>query len=432
MNAKPVQTARPLTVKAAKTALSALLLLSTSGLAQAQGKPLEIWTFVDTHARFYKQIGKECGIPVNVTQTAYDALYDRLRISLQSGGVGAPDLVDMEQGVFGSFLKGGDPGLVDLTSRLKDGNYTNKVVAAREALYQYDGKTYGIELALTPVILYYRTDLWAKAGIDPTKFKTWNEFIAGAKQLHAKLPGSVGMPVYPDLFQALLRQRGTDFFDAKGNVTIDSPLAISTMQWMIDQVKSGVASNFSGPGGVPSSPADYASYKAGKWASAVGADWYGGFLRDNVPSLSGKWKATGLPAWTADGSHTSVAGGTGSSIVATSPNIDQAWKFMQCALLTTKGSVERYQLNKLYPAFIPSWSDPRLQATDPYFSNQSLGKLYASVADKLPKQYQSPYRTQLNDAYIAAYSDMITGKVAPATALKKIADDVRAQIQRDK
>ena len=429
MKAQKDQYARLFTVKSATTVLGALLLGSS---AFAQGKPLEIWTFVDTHARFYKQIGKECNIPVNVTQTAYDALYDRLRISLQSGGVGAPDMVDMEQGVFGSFLRSGDPGLLDLTSRLKAGGYMDKVVAAREALYENNGKIYGIELALTPVVLYYRTDLWDKAGIDPTKFNTWNDFIAGAKKLHAKLPGTVAMPVFPDLFQTLLRQRGADFFDAKGNVTIDSPLAISTMQWIVNQVKSGVATNFSGKGGIPSMPEDYASYKADKWASAVGADWYGGFLRDNVPTLSGKWKATGLPAWTAGGSHTSVAGGTGSSIVKTSPNVDTAWKFMQCALLTTKGSVERYQLNKLYPAFIPSWSDPRLQATDPYFSNQSLGKLYASIADKLPRQYQSPYRTQLNDAYLAVYNDMISGKVAPAVALKKVADDVRQQMKRDK
>ena len=76
----------------------------------------------------------------------------RLQIALQAGGVGAPDLVDLEQGRFGGFLRGGgDPGLVDLTDRLKEGGYMKDLVAARQALYSYKGKTYGIEHALTPV-----------------------------------------------------------------------------------------------------------------------------------------------------------------------------------------------------------------------------------------------------------------------------------------
>ena len=86
-------------------------------------------------------------------------------------------LADIEQGRFGGFLRGGgDPGLVDLTDRLKEGGYMDKLVAARQALYTYKGKIYGIEHALTPVVLYYRADVWEGAGVDLTKVATWHGF----------------------------------------------------------------------------------------------------------------------------------------------------------------------------------------------------------------------------------------------------------------
>src|SRR5690349_8813232 len=163
-------------------AVLVVLLLGTSPITKAQDKiTLEVWTFVDTHARWWTELGQKFtqqnpNIEIKVTQIAYQEMHDRLLVALQSGGVGAPDLADIEQGRFGDFLRGGDPGLVDLKPRLEQGGYLDKLVAAREALYSYNGKIYGIEHALTPVVYYYRADIWDKAGVDPNKLDTWDDF----------------------------------------------------------------------------------------------------------------------------------------------------------------------------------------------------------------------------------------------------------------
>lgn len=126
------------------------------GAPAAAPLQLELWTFVNTHARWYRSMAEDYAAQINsnfnltVTEIAYADMHDKLQIALQAGGVGAPDISDIEQGRFGGFLRGGNPGLVDLTDWLRDGGYMDQLVASREALYTYQGKTYGIEHALTP------------------------------------------------------------------------------------------------------------------------------------------------------------------------------------------------------------------------------------------------------------------------------------------
>ncbi len=414
--------------------LIALAVLSTLAvvptMSRAQEKiTLEVWTFVNTHARWYREMGEKFtkenpNIEIKVTEIAYQEMHDRLLVALQSGGVGAPDIADIEQGRFGDFLRGGDPGLVDLKPRLEQGGYLSKLVAAREALYSYQGKIYGIEHALTPVVYYYRADLWDKAGVDPNKLETWDEFVEAAKKVASK--DSAVMPVFSDLHPILLRQRGADYFNEKGEVTIDSDVSVNTMDWILKQIDAGVFAqaaqdNYNAP--------DWAAYKEGKFSGTIGADWYAGFLKDNVPELSGKWKAAPLPAWEKGGSRTSVNGGTGSCIVAASKHIEEAWKFQQFTMLSVEGNVRRFELTTLFPPLVPAMSDERLHAKDKYFSDQDLGALFSSIADKTPTQYQSPFRAKLNSLLTAAFQDIIDRKKTPKQTFTEIAESIRAEMK---
>jgi arabinosaccharide transport system substrate-binding protein len=402
------------------------LLMLSSSLSFAQD--LQLWTFAVTHARWFREQAERYKAEVNpdfnleVVEIAYADMHDRLRISLQSGGTGAPDMADIEQGAFGSFLRGGDPGLLPLNEMLDAGGYTDELVAAREALYTYDGVTYGVEHALTPVVLYYRADIWEGAGVDPQIFVTWDDFVAGAKTVLESNPGVVPLPVHGSLHELLLRQRGSDYFDAEGNVTIDSEQSIDTMNWILAQMEAGVAAQ------MPDGDATWAAFKDGTLISMVGADWYAGFFKDNAPELAGKWKAAPLPAWEEGGARTSVWGGTGLTIVSTSPNVEEAKKFIEFAMLSVEGNVRRFELTSLYPPFKPAWTDERLHAPDEYFSGQDLGGLFADVGAEAPAQYQSPFRTQLNDLLTAARQDILDRNRTPEDVFTEIAATVRDEM----
>jgi ABC-type glycerol-3-phosphate transport system substrate-binding protein len=410
-------------------ALSISAFPANTGSAQEEVN-LELWTFVNTHARWFREQAERYQQEVNpnfhleVVEIAYTDLHDRLLISLQSGGVGAPDMADVEQGRFGSFLRGGgDPGFLPLNDMLEAGGYNDQLVASRQALYTWNGITYGVEHALTPVVLYYRADIWEGAGFDPQTFETWDDFIVAAEQIVAANPGVVPLPYGFDHLEVLLRQRGVDYFDAEGNVTLDSEVAIDTMNWLLDLQARGIAKQ------EPDGDAHWAAFKDGTQIAYIGADWYAGFFKDNAPELTGLWKAAPLPAWEPGGIHTSCWGGTGSTIIKTSPNVEAALDFLQFSMLSVEGNVRRFELTNLFPPFIPAMTDPRLHAADPYFSGQDLGALFAEVGPDVPAQYQSPFRSQLQDLWRANAQDVVDGNRSVEDVFGEIASTIRDEME---
>lgn len=389
---------------------------------------LGLWTFANTHARWFRSMAEQYkkqnpGFNLKVTEIAYGDMHQKLLVALQSGGAGAPDIADIEQGAFGSFLKGGTVALVDIKDRLTEGEYLDKLVESREALYTYEGKIYGIEHALTPVVIYYRDDIWKKAGVDPTKLTTWDDFIQGARSFAESKVTALPFPVH----DVILRQRGGDYFNESGQVTIDSDLSIETMEWILALRDQHEIANEA----PDAEPAWWGAVKEGKYASVVGADWYGGILKDSAPSLSGKWKAMPLPAWGQDGIRTSCWGGTGACIVQTSKNVEQAWKFLEFSMLTVDGQVARYLETKLYPPFKPAMDDPRLNTPDEYFSGQDLGDMFGRLAPDVPPQYQSPYRAQLNTELDPLMPNVLAGKREPAEVFKQVAEKIRQVMEQE-
>lgn len=389
---------------------------------------LELWTFVNTHARWFRSMAEDYVAQVNpnlsltVTEIAYGDMHDKLQIALQAGGVGAPDIGDIEQGRFGGFLRGGNPGLIDLTDRLQEGGYLEQLVASREALYTYQGKTYGIEHALTPVVLYYRHDLWGEAGLDPATFATWDDFIAGGQQVATDDVKAINFPAH-DL---LLRQRGSDYFDADGNVTLDAPESIETARWILNLRDAHGIANQSPPG-----DAWWAALKDDRYLSVVGADWYAGFFKDNAPELEGKWMAMPLPAWEAGGLRTSCHGGTGACITQFSSHVEEAWSFLEFAMLSVEGNVRRFEMTNLFPPYIPAMEDERLHKADPYFNGQDLGAVFAEVGPQVPAQYQSPYRAELNIKLGPLWQEIYDGIRTPDEVFVEIAEDIRRVIAEE-
>jgi arabinosaccharide transport system substrate-binding protein len=399
-----------------------------SGASAAEPIALELWTFVNTHARWFRSMAEDYKEEVNpnfdltVNEIAYGEMHDKLLIALQSGGVGAPDISDIEQGRFGGFLRGGEPGLVDIKDRLEGGGHLENLVAAREALYTYQGKIYGIEHALTPVVLYFRHDVWGVDDYDHQVWATWDDYIAAAQEVAGD--GVAALP-FPNL-EVLLRQQGSDYFNADGEIIIDSEISIETMQWILNlRDQYGIAAQ------APTGEAWWAAVKEGRFVSQIGADWYAGFFKDNAPEMEGQWQGTLLPAWEPGGRTTSCLGGTGACVVQTSRHVEEAWNFLEFSMLSEEGNVRRFEMTNLFPPYIPAMGNERLQAADAYFNGQNLGALFAEAGPNVPEQYQSPYRAELNALLTTAWQDLYDGNTQPEQVFSEIASKIRDSMASD-
>ena len=73
--------------------------------------------------------------------------------------------------------------LEDISSPMK--GYSDQLAPAAVAAFTQDGKIYGVPMVLSQVAFLYNKELMAKAGIDGTTIKTWDDLLAAVKTLKA-------------------------------------------------------------------------------------------------------------------------------------------------------------------------------------------------------------------------------------------------------
>ena len=408
--------------------VSILLLLSLligAGTASAQEDvTLTIWTFGSFFTDFYegieadyKEIAPHVSIVVEEIQGGQ--LWDNLQGAFVAG-VGAPDIADIEQGAISRFLKG-EPGLVPLNDLIAP--YEDDYIMAKTGLYAHQGAIYGIDHCLCPVVLYYRHDIFADAGIE-MPVATWDEFVEAASALAEQ--GIAGLVLsdrgWGDYYIVLLQSGSPGFFDADGNVIVDSPENIAVLEWYLGLLESGVAI------ATENSQTTYGLMAEGKIAAAIGADWYGGFIKNNVADTAGLWRAAPLPAFEAGGARTSTHGGTAYTITSQSDHPEEAWAFIEFALFNEENKIFEWEVNNLIPPVLSHLDNEKLLQPDPFFDNQSLGELYLELAPEVPYQARGPWFNEASTLVANAIFEASQGEKTAEQALKDAADELRRQI----
>ncbi len=123
---------------------------------------LTLWTFQPPHVTYYESMvpvwnaaNPTKQIALHATAFPYDDLHNKLLVAIQSG-VGAPDIADIEVSKFANFLKGKIQlaPLNDLLDPIKD-----KFFQSRLALYEKDGKYYGLDFHVGMEVMYYNNEI---------------------------------------------------------------------------------------------------------------------------------------------------------------------------------------------------------------------------------------------------------------------------------
>ncbi|MFZ7944235.1 ABC transporter substrate-binding protein [Neobacillus sp. 19] len=164
---------------------------------------------------------------IGVAQGSYDETLQKLQAGIAAKKV--PAAVLLKNDPMNAFAKKGV--LAPLTTYIKeDGEFNSGDFIA--AFYQQgtiNGEQYALPLYGTTQVLYYRKDMFEKAGISPEQLKTWESLAEAAKQL-TKKNGNV-TEVYgwepmwgPDnMIDAALSNGGKYLSEDGKKVVIDSP-----------------------------------------------------------------------------------------------------------------------------------------------------------------------------------------------------------------
>jgi arabinosaccharide transport system substrate-binding protein len=415
--------------------LLVFLLLGFSAFAQNQPTKLTLWTFQELHLGFYTEAVKAWNsqnpskqIELDGQVFPYADMHNKLLVAVQSG-VGAPDIADIEISKYPNFLKG-DIGLVPLNDVIDP--FRDKFVQARLSIYAKGGINYGLCFHVGATVMYYNMDIMKAAGVDVDKIETWDDYVKAGLQVVAKTGKPMTTLETTDQWSywPLITQQKSDFFDKNGNVILDNDINVKTLQYMQDMIykwKIAVPT----PGGFHHSEQYYGAMNAGSFGSIWMPMWYMGRFTDYMPDLAGKITIRPLPRWTKGGFRSAGMGGTGTSVLKQSKNIDLAKKFLFFAKGSKQGNIMIWKILGFDPIRWDVWNDPAMSAPNKfteYFQNgQDVFKMLLTVKDEI-------YPVTLTDK-TPDLTDMVRNVVfvqvlkdrskTPAQALKEAADQLR-------
>jgi arabinosaccharide transport system substrate-binding protein len=391
---------------------------------------IEFWGFATNRNKWYEAMAedfkkKNPNVEIKVVSIPYAEMHDKVLTTLVAG-TGAPDIADIEISRFGQYVKGRRIGFLALDDRLK-GEMDNLFHRSALAPWSWQGKAYGLGNELNAVLLFYRWDMFDRAGI-AAPINTWEDLTSAGKKLVAATGKKMIAPADNHWgYWWMIAAAGGGFFDEKGNVAADNEFGVRVLKMLRDWVYVDQIGMLA-PGGNYFNQTYYGAMQQGEFAVQLGAPWYQGFMKDNAPTVSGKWRMQLLPTFRdGSGAKSGTFGGTGTSIPEQSRNKEVAWEFIKFANLTVDGVIKAFDMVNLYPTYKPAFNDPRLFRTDDYFSGQKPGEFIRDGAPHMPPLNNSPFWPEVTDAFNRlVLTPVMQNKKTPEEAYK----DFRAEVTR--
>ena len=155
-----------------------------------------------------------------------------------------PDVFYVDSNVFLDWVTQGV--LQPLDSYAKKSNFSSRpFYPSLLNGFKYKGKIYGYPKDWSNLAMWVNTSLAAKAGVTPSKIKTWKDLTAAANKLKPVV-GSGAKPIClsPSWDRALAfvyQNKGTFLNAAKTKSTINSPAAKAALDYYVGLIKQGLA-----------------------------------------------------------------------------------------------------------------------------------------------------------------------------------------------
>jgi len=330
--------------------------------------------------------------------------YTKLQNSIQAGS-GGPDVAQVEYYAMPQFSL--SDSLLDLTpygmTSLKD-----KFSASAWNHVVVGDKLFGLPQDSGPMAMFYNDKVFKKYDIEVPK--TWDEYIAAAKKLHAADPKKFITSDTGDsgFATSMIWQAGGHPLVASGeNVTINLADAGSkkwadTWNQLVD---GGLLSDIPGWG-----DSWYKGLGDGTIATLVTGAWMPGVLEGSVAQASGDWRVAPMPTY--DGTPvTAENGGGGQVVLKQSKSPALAAAFLRW-LNTDPASLKVFTDSGGFPSTVAELSAPEfLNKESKYFGGQKINEVLSAAAKEVaPGWTYLPYQV---------YADSIFGDTVGKSYVKK-------------
>jgi lactose/L-arabinose transport system substrate-binding protein len=363
-------------------------------------------------------------VKVKVVNMGHGDVRDKALAGCAAGGTDLPDVITAENDEAEVYWARFPDCFVNLKT-LGVEKYKDAFPAFKWTQLTAGDAIYSLPWDSGPTVVFYRRDLYEKAGIDPAKIETWGDFIEAGKKMLAATNGETKMATI-DLsgddgwFRALANEQGCSYFDNTGaTVTINQPGCVAALETIKKMVDAGILA-------VGDWGAQIQNVKTGAVAGAVFGGWYEGTIRSNAPELSGKWGIYEMPAAEKGGVRAASWGGSSLAITSASKNKDAAWAYIEYALTTNEGQVSMLKNRGLVPSLLSAMQTDYAKAPVEYWGGQAIWADVLRTMDKIHPYRGTQFFAEVRSTIaVKAINDYLNGTFKTA---KEALDSAAAQI----
>lgn len=265
-----------------------------------------------------------------------------------------------------------------------EGNYVDWAIS--QASFGEKGALYGIPMDIGPMALYYRKDLFDKAGIPvPT---TWAQYAEDAKKIKAKGATIGDFPTdQPAWFTSLAWQNGAKWFGVKNDtwsVSLDDSPTKEVADYWQKLIDAKLVDTIPGLG-----DPQWKALDSGREWSIIGAAWTTKLLESSAPKTAGKWAVAPMPQWTAGENTAGNWGGSTAVVFKNSKYPYEASKFATWAFSNLNALTLNNKNGGQYPATTEGQQKlPALTKGLPYYGNQKVWKVFTHAAAGVDPSFQ--------------------------------------------
>ncbi|UVI30614.1 ABC transporter substrate-binding protein [Paenibacillus spongiae] len=256
-----------------------------------------------------------------------------------------------------------------------------------------DDKMIALPIDTGPTGLFYRADLFKKAGLpsDPgdvsQAIKTWEDYFAAGEKLQAalgkdvKLTDNIG-----SIYTQVNAQSDKIYFSEDDAFIGEDPSSSMKKAWdlAVEASEKGLLANANG-----NSSEWNAALNNSKIASFVGAVWNKEVLQQAAPETAGKWRVARAPG--GDGNN----GGSFLAILKTSEHPKEAFEVIKW-IQNPDNQVDTFVNVNLFPSAAKALEAPELLKEEEFFGGQATGEVFTESARNVKPAYFGPKYANLN------------------------------------
>lgn len=353
---------------------------------------------------------------VSIPYADYEAKY----LAAFAARKNAPELFVAKVAQFAGSVAVGDAAPDDLNALLQ-----KNVVKAISNFYQIDKRYYGVPLSADlGMMLYYNTDHFKEAGLDPSKPpETMTAMADYARKLVKVQGGDIkrsgfalrysGAPSgIADKFLPFLHAFGGRAYSADGKTAtgfVNSPEAIAALQFVSDMTQKDKTASLTL--GLPEE-----QFSRGQASMFFRESWLVGWMRDNAPTIN--YEVAPMPS---EKQYPGVSLFFSWAVMVNkfSPNKDLAWEFLK---YLSKPETD-LALAKL-EGYLPVWES---NFQDSYVSGRKDYKALQKIMSSPPgPYYDNPRINEISTSLGQAVEQGLRGTKSPKDALDAAAKDIDA------